>query len=114
MAPYSDLEVSVVGTVSPSGPKLAGRHGLGLLSLAATDPMGLNDWLDDGRHFIAIPDAPDGIAQTLAPWLDDPQRLYRLAETGRRRFVEVWGEAAQMTPRLDLIGELVARERAGA
>lgn len=84
------------------------------VALAATDPMGLNDWLDDGRHFIAIPDAPDGIAQTLAPWLDDPQRLYRLAETGRRRFVEVWGEAAQMTPRLDLIGELVARERAGA
>jgi limonene 1,2-monooxygenase len=30
--------------VSPSGPKLAGRHGLGLLSLAATDPTG-NDQL---------------------------------------------------------------------
>src|SRR5690606_21925471 len=29
---------------SPSGPKLAGRHGLGLLSLAATDPTG-NDQL---------------------------------------------------------------------
>ncbi|GAA3523082.1 LLM class flavin-dependent oxidoreductase [Amycolatopsis ultiminotia] len=44
LAPYGDLEVSVVGTVSPSGPKLAGRHGLGLLSLAATDPTG-NDQL---------------------------------------------------------------------
>ena len=30
----------MVGTVSPSGPKLASRHGLGLLSLAATDPSG--------------------------------------------------------------------------
>ena len=40
LAPYSDLELSVVGTISPSGPKLAGRHGLGLLSLAATDPLG--------------------------------------------------------------------------
>ncbi|WP_218610111.1 LLM class flavin-dependent oxidoreductase [Pseudonocardia sp. KRD291] len=39
-----ELDVSVVGTVSPSGPKLAGRHGLGLLSLAATDPTG-NDQL---------------------------------------------------------------------
>ncbi len=48
LAPYSDLEVSVVGTVSPSGPKLAGRHGLGLLSLAATDPTG-NDMLP--RHW---------------------------------------------------------------
>jgi limonene 1,2-monooxygenase len=40
LEPYSDLELSVVGTISPSGPKLAGRHGLGLLSLAATDPAG--------------------------------------------------------------------------
>ncbi|MFR9806079.1 LLM class flavin-dependent oxidoreductase [Pseudonocardia sp. RS010] len=41
---HGSLDVSVVGTVSPSGPKLAGRHGLGLLSLAATDPTG-NDQL---------------------------------------------------------------------
>lgn len=40
LQPYGDLPVSVVGTVSPSGPKLAGRHGLGMLSLAATDPTG--------------------------------------------------------------------------
>jgi limonene 1,2-monooxygenase len=40
LAPFGGLEVSVVGTVSPSGPKLAGRYGLGLLSLAATDPTG--------------------------------------------------------------------------
>jgi limonene 1,2-monooxygenase len=42
LAPYGELEVSVVGTISPSGPKLAGRHGLGLLSLAATDPTGID------------------------------------------------------------------------
>jgi limonene 1,2-monooxygenase len=40
LAPFSELEISAVGTISPSGPKLAGRHGLGLLSLAATDPTG--------------------------------------------------------------------------
>jgi limonene 1,2-monooxygenase len=44
LEPFSDLEVCVVGTISPSGPKLAGRHGLGMLSLAATDPTG-NDRL---------------------------------------------------------------------
>jgi limonene 1,2-monooxygenase len=44
LRPYSDIEVSVVGTISPSGPKLAGRYGLGMLSLAATDPTG-NDRL---------------------------------------------------------------------
>ncbi|MCB2044799.1 MAG: LLM class flavin-dependent oxidoreductase [Novosphingobium sp.] len=48
LAPFSDLSLSVVGTVSPAGPKLAGRHGLGLLSLAATDPAG-NDMLP--RHW---------------------------------------------------------------
>ncbi|WP_261566279.1 LLM class flavin-dependent oxidoreductase [Frankia gtarii] len=45
LRPYhGSVDISVVGTVSPSGPKLAGRHGLGLLSLAATDPTG-NDQL---------------------------------------------------------------------
>jgi limonene 1,2-monooxygenase len=46
LEPFSDLEVCVVGTISPSGPKLAGRHGLGMLSLAATDPAG-NDRLPE-------------------------------------------------------------------
>jgi limonene 1,2-monooxygenase len=44
LAPFRPIKSSVVGTISPSGPKLAGRHGLGLLSLAATDPTG-NDQL---------------------------------------------------------------------
>ncbi|PUA82799.1 LLM class flavin-dependent oxidoreductase [Nocardioides currus] len=41
MRPYSDFEVAVTGAVSPSGPKLAGRLGTSLLSLAATDPAGI-------------------------------------------------------------------------
>lgn len=40
LLPYGDLELFAVGTISPSGPKLAGRYGIGLLSLAATDPTG--------------------------------------------------------------------------
>lgn len=41
LARYSEFEVAVTGAVSPSGPKLAGRFGTGLLSLAATDPLGV-------------------------------------------------------------------------
>lgn len=41
VAPYSDFEKAVTAAVSPNGPKLAGRHGTGLLSLAATDPVGV-------------------------------------------------------------------------
>lgn len=38
--PYSDIHTAVTATVSPTGPKLAGKYGAGLLSLAATDPAG--------------------------------------------------------------------------
>ncbi len=38
MTPYSDFDVVVASSVSPSGSKLAGRHGTGMLSIAATEP----------------------------------------------------------------------------
>lgn len=40
LARYSDFDIAVAGAISPSGPKLAGRHGLSLMSLAASDPVG--------------------------------------------------------------------------
>ncbi len=39
MKPYSDFDVAVASSVSPSGSRLAGRYGTGLLSIAATEPM---------------------------------------------------------------------------
>jgi limonene 1,2-monooxygenase len=36
--PYSNFDVAVASSVSPSGSKLAGRYGTGLLSIAATEP----------------------------------------------------------------------------
>jgi len=41
MRPYSDFDICVAASISPSGSKTAGRHGVGLLSIAATDPMGV-------------------------------------------------------------------------
>jgi len=41
MKPYSDFEVVVTAAVSPTGPKLAGKFGTGMMSLAATDPVGI-------------------------------------------------------------------------
>ena len=40
--PYSDplFDIVVASSISPSGPKLAGRYGVGMLSLAATNPAG--------------------------------------------------------------------------
>jgi len=38
MRPYSDFDVAVASSMSPSGSKLAGRYGTGMLSIAATEP----------------------------------------------------------------------------
>ena len=42
MHPYSDplFDVAVAASISPAGPKTAGKHGAGLLSIAATNPLG--------------------------------------------------------------------------
>ena len=41
MKPYSNIEMACTATVSPNGPNLAGRYGASLLSLAATNPVGV-------------------------------------------------------------------------
>jgi limonene 1,2-monooxygenase len=41
MRPLTDFDIAVAASLSPSGSKTAGRHGVGLLSIAATDPMGI-------------------------------------------------------------------------
>lgn len=40
LRPYSDLHVAVAAIASPSGPRIAGKHGLGLLSIGATMKIG--------------------------------------------------------------------------
>ena len=37
---YSDIEIAVAAIASPSGPRIAGRHGIGLLSIGATLQIG--------------------------------------------------------------------------
>jgi glycosyltransferase involved in cell wall biosynthesis len=79
------------------------------VALFATDPMGLNQSLVDGEHFVAIPPDPAGIVQRLEAWLADPDRLYRLAAAGERRIHDVWGETAQMEPRVALMKTLIGQ-----
>lgn len=84
LAPYGGLEVSVVGTVSPSGPKLAGRYGLGLLSLAATDPAG-HDQLPAHWQIVQEEAARTGHAVDRARWrLMGPMHLAETAERAVR------------------------------
>lgn len=43
LRPYSKFDVAVAASISPSGPRLAGKHGVGLLSVAATNPAGFEN-----------------------------------------------------------------------
>lgn len=84
LAPYGDLDTSVVGTVSPSGPKLAGRYGLGLLSLAATDPMG-NDQLPVHWGIVQEEAARHGHTVDRSRWrLMGPMHVAESEERARR------------------------------
>jgi limonene 1,2-monooxygenase len=40
--PYSDFDIAVAAIASPTGPRVAGRHGIGLLSIGATSESGFD------------------------------------------------------------------------
>jgi limonene 1,2-monooxygenase len=46
LLPYSDFDMATVGVISPSGPIIAGKYGMGLLSVAATNPVGVEKLLE--------------------------------------------------------------------
>jgi limonene 1,2-monooxygenase len=55
--PYSNFDIAVASSISPSGSKLAGRYGTGMLSIAATNPAGFgvldynyNVWQEEARR----------------------------------------------------------------
>jgi limonene 1,2-monooxygenase len=49
LRPFSDFDVVVTSSVSPSGAKLAGRNGVGMLALAASSPAGIELLQDHWR-----------------------------------------------------------------
>ena len=40
--PYTDFEIAVAAIASPTGPRVAGQHGIGLLSIGATTEAGFD------------------------------------------------------------------------
>jgi len=65
LRPYSHphLEMAVAGSFSPAGPKLAGKHGIGLLSISATSPEGFERL---ASHWDVAQTEADKHGQTLA------------------------------------------------
>ena len=67
MRPYSDFDVAVVSVISPSGPLLAGKHGAGLISVAATDPVGITK-LKEHWQIVESESAKAGLAADRGQW----------------------------------------------
>ncbi|SUA78642.1 Limonene 1,2-monooxygenase [Nocardia otitidiscaviarum] len=91
LLPYQQhgLEMAVASTISPSGAVLAGRHGAGLLSLAASDPSGYEALLPNFRVYEQTM-AEHGHTVRRADWrLVAPMHLAETRDQARRE-VE-WG-----------------------
>jgi limonene 1,2-monooxygenase len=66
-APFSDFEVAVTAIISPTGPKLAGRLGLSLLSLGSVNPA-VVDILADHWRVLTVEAEANGHAPDRSAW----------------------------------------------
>lgn len=97
--PHSNFDIATVSVISPAGPKLAGKYGTGMISVAATDPSGIERlaghweiWQDEARasgHVASRDDwrmmGPMHIAETEAQAREEVK--YALKEIETPRFV---------------------------
>lgn len=97
MGLYSDLEIAVAGTASPTGPRIAGRHGLGLLTIGATMARHVADSHDALKEMWQVFEAQaDKFGQTAdrSKWrLVGPMHIAEtreLAEEQVRHGIDAW------------------------
>ncbi len=89
LRPYSHprMEMAVAASISPAGPKAAGKHGLGLLSIAAWAPAGF-EVLGDHWEVMEEQAALHGTTVDRRQWrMMGPMHLAR-TEAGARRNIE--------------------------
>src|SRR6185503_18207547 len=101
LAPYSDIDVAVAAVASPTGPRLAGRHGVGLLSIGATLTAAGFDAL--AHHWNVMEER----AQTFGTTVDRSKwrlvSLFHVAETKEQAYrdvefgIEAWFRYFQRT-----------------
>lgn len=59
--PYSDFDIAVAAIASPTGPRIAGQHGMGLLSIGATSVDGFDAL---GYHWDVVEERAEEFGQT--------------------------------------------------
>ncbi|MEV6771652.1 LLM class flavin-dependent oxidoreductase [Nocardia sp. NPDC051030] len=91
LLPYQrgGLEMAVASTISPSGAVLAGKHGAGLLSLAASDPSGYDALLPNWKVYEKTM-GDNGFTVDRSKWrLVAPMHIAETREQARRE--AEWG-----------------------
>ncbi|MBY6266533.1 tetratricopeptide repeat protein (plasmid) [Azospirillum sp. 412522] len=81
------------------------------VTVFATDPLGMNRGLRPDGEIVILDEDAGRIADRLASWLADPERLHRLGGEGQAAFLRLFGEEAQMKPRLEHLRALVESGR---
>ena len=118
---FADFYQDIDAIVSPNGASLlrpggfdgfptgccveAGHCGAAIF---CTDPLSNNLILRDGIDFVEITRDPVEVAQQLLAFLDQPQRLYELAENGCRTIIDAYSPQKQLAPRVALLRRLIA------
>jgi alkanesulfonate monooxygenase SsuD/methylene tetrahydromethanopterin reductase-like flavin-dependent oxidoreductase (luciferase family) len=100
LRPYKDIDVAVAAIASPSGPSLAGKHGVGLLSIGATmvqgaDVLGAhwNVLEERAAHFGHTPDRDAWRLVGLMHIAETREQAMREVEYG----IEEWFDYCQNT-----------------
>lgn len=106
--------------ISPNAPGLSGtglfdgfptgsavQAGLMGAALFCTDELMQNRCFVDKEDLVLIPANAKQIADSVSPYLEDMDALYKVALTGRETFKVHYGRAAQLEPRIKLLEELL-------
>jgi glycosyltransferase involved in cell wall biosynthesis len=81
------------------------------VAVVASDTLNQNVHFTDGVEMLFVEPTGAAIVEKMERYLNDPDELYALAQRGQARYREVFGWAAQMDPRIELLRSIVAARR---
>jgi limonene 1,2-monooxygenase len=85
MLPYSDFDCAVVSVASPSGPIVAGKHGVNMISVAATSPQGFEVLADQWAKLEEVSALNGNVADRSGWRLLGPMHLARTFEEAKEQ-----------------------------
>ena len=68
-----------------------------------TDELKQNSVFCDGEDLIIIQNDVNSIAVEIRSLINSPQRLKDIADAGRKKFMEVYANDKQLSPRVDIL-----------